>query len=161
LPEFISNTSPLPYLHQLEALPLLRKLTTVLMVPPAVVRELNVGAGRGVSVPDVSTLEWICLTAPFHEAPASLLVDLGPGESEVLALALERPGATAILDDRLARERAFEAGIPFTGTVGVFAERKTSWADPGSAAHVGTFDRTAFSTITTRTRPRVRRANEL
>jgi len=54
------------------------------------------------------------------------VTDLGPGETEVLALALEVPGAVAILDDGLARQAAKITGIPVIGTLGLLLEAKRS-----------------------------------
>lgn len=57
-----------------------------------------------------------------------LASDLGPGESEVLALALERPGATVILDDGTGRRCARLLGIPLMGTLGVLvAAKRRGW----------------------------------
>lgn len=41
--------------------------------------------------------------SPAGQSALPLISDLGVGESEVLMLALETPGATVILDDMLAR----------------------------------------------------------
>jgi hypothetical protein len=53
-----------------------------------------------------------------------LVTDLGPGESHVLALALEMPGAVVIVDDFLARRTAEALHIPLTGTLGVLLAAK-------------------------------------
>jgi predicted nucleic acid-binding protein len=55
-----------------------------------------------------------------------LAADLGSGEREVLSLAAERPGATAILDDALARRMARHLDIPCTGTLGVLLRAKAA-----------------------------------
>lgn len=54
--EFICNTSPLQYLHQLGLLDILPKLTGNVTVPPAVTGELQAGRSKGASVPDPATL---------------------------------------------------------------------------------------------------------
>ncbi len=41
------------------------------------------------------------------------------GEASAIALALETPGSTIILDDYKARKIAAQLGISFTGTIGV------------------------------------------
>jgi uncharacterized protein len=51
MPETISNTSPLLYLHQLGQLDLLRALYGRILVPVAVANELVEGGRRGHSVP--------------------------------------------------------------------------------------------------------------
>ena len=53
-----------------------------------------------------------------------LVTDLGPGETQVLALALESPDAIVILDDGLARQVAETIGIKLTGTLGILLDAK-------------------------------------
>ena len=53
-----------------------------------------------------------------------LTADFGPGEVEVLALALEEKGSLIIVDDRLAREFARVRGLRKTGTAGVLLRAK-------------------------------------
>ncbi|MCB0161647.1 MAG: DUF3368 domain-containing protein [Caldilineaceae bacterium] len=50
---------------------------------------------------------------------AELLIDLDPGEAEVLALALERKADLVILDERLGRGYARRLGLALTGVLGV------------------------------------------
>ena len=103
LREVICDTSPLLYLHQIMQLELLRELSSGVVVPPAVVFELGEGLAIGVDVPDPNGLDWIVVQTPTGTSALSLVTDLGRGETEVLALALERDDAVAVLDDRLAR----------------------------------------------------------
>ena len=51
---------------------------------------------------------------------------MGPGETEVLALALELPDSVAILDDALGRVVAEKLGIRFTGTLGLLLDARKS-----------------------------------
>ena len=53
-----------------------------------------------------------------------MVTNLGPGEAEVLMLALESPGAVVILDDGLARDIARAHRLPLKGTLGVLIEAK-------------------------------------
>jgi uncharacterized protein len=124
LRELVCDTSPLQYLHQLGRLDLLPKLANKVIVPPAVVRELAVGkaAGHDVPVPDV--LDWIEISHPVAESAQRLIGDLGPGETEVLMLALERPHVIAVVDDKLARWVAERLRIRFTGTLGILLDAK-------------------------------------
>ena len=57
--------------------------------------------------------EVICDTSP-----------LGPGETEVLMLALELPEAVAVLDDALARQVAETLNLSLTGTLGLLIDAK-------------------------------------
>jgi predicted nucleic acid-binding protein len=125
LPEVISNTSPLQYLHQIGLLDLLPLLVGRITVPEAVVEELEAGHALGYDLPDVSSLEWVTVRAPAG-LPRVFSPDLGRGETEVLRLALESPAGDVILilDDMKAREAARRFGLKFTGTLGVLLEAK-------------------------------------
>ncbi|MBI5649279.1 MAG: hypothetical protein HZC40_02350 [Chloroflexi bacterium] len=57
--DVICNTSPIQYLHQLELLHVLPALVTQVIVPPAVIEELNVGRAAGVNLPDLTKLDWV------------------------------------------------------------------------------------------------------
>jgi predicted nucleic acid-binding protein len=57
-------------------------------------------------------------------AVVTLITDLGAGEAQVLALALEVPGSLVLLDDRLARAVARMRNIRLTGTAGVLLKAK-------------------------------------
>ena len=48
-----------------------------------------------------------------------LVISLGKGEKEVLALGLESPNHLLILDDLVARRYADAANLNFTGTLGI------------------------------------------
>ena len=122
--EVICDTSPLQYLHQLGLLHLLPALVGGIVVPPAVLQELAVGWVHGVSLPDPMDLAWVTVRSPPSIAALPLVTDLGPGETEVLALALEATDAVVILDDALARRVAATLGIRLRGTLGVLLDAK-------------------------------------
>lgn len=125
MPEVISNTSPLQYLHQVGLLDLLPQLVGRVTLPQAVVDELEAGRGLGYDLPDVASLGWVSVRAPA--GPLRVFSpDLGRGETDVLRLALEAPAGdvTLILDDMRAREAAGRLGLKFTGTLGVLLEAK-------------------------------------
>jgi uncharacterized protein len=121
--EAVCDTSPLQYLYQLDLLDLLPTLVSRVVVPPAVREELSVGRSLGLRVPAVERLAWIAVRRPISYQAIPLVHDLGPGETEVL-LALESPGAIAILDDALARRVAGNLEIPHTGTLGILLDAK-------------------------------------
>jgi len=124
LSEVICNTSPLQYLYQLGMLHVFQALAGRIIVPPAVVHELAVGRAQGVSLPDPTVLEWITVRPPASTAVLPLVMDLGPGETEVLALALESTDAIVILDDALARQMATALAIRFRGSLGLLLDAK-------------------------------------
>ncbi len=55
-----------------------------------------------------------------------MVMDLGRGEAEVIALGLENPDSRLILDDTLGRRIARLQNLQFTGTVGVIVKAKQS-----------------------------------
>ena len=55
---------------------------------------------------------------------AGLPVDLGPGEREAIALALETAADLVVLDDQAGRRLARARGLQVTGTVGVLVEAR-------------------------------------
>jgi uncharacterized protein len=120
----ISNTSPLFYLHRLRHLNLLQKLYQQIIVPEAVVDELNAGRDLGEDVPNVEDYDWIEVRPVRAPELVRLITDLGAGEAQVLTLAIEEPGSLVILDDRLAREVARMRNIRITGTAGVILKAK-------------------------------------
>lgn len=124
MPEVFCNTSPLQYLHQLRLLHILPALIGHIVVPPAVQEELAVGRAAGVDLPDLQSLDWLTLRQPASEAALPLITDLGPGEAEVLLLALESHDAIVILDDLLARRVAQAMEIRLTGTLGLLLDAK-------------------------------------
>jgi predicted nucleic acid-binding protein len=122
LTEIICNTSPLQYLHQIGQLPILSALAGRITVPSAVVHELATGLALGVDVPRVEQIDWITVRVPQSSRVLGLVQDLDPGETAVLALALESTAAKVILDDAQARRVAQVLGIPLIGTLGLLQE---------------------------------------
>jgi len=122
--EVISNTSPLQYLHQLDLLDLLPTLYSEVLVPYAVVREIEAGRSLGVALPVLETLPWLRVQEVANAALLPVLSDLGAGEREVLALALEQSNPLVILDDSFARRFARRLELPLTGTLGLLLRGK-------------------------------------
>ena len=125
MPEVISNTSPLFYLHQIGQLNLLQKLYSSIKTPNAVYQELQAGKAQGISIPNIQDLEWINIAAPKTEYVPNV-IDLGAGEAEVIALGIENPNSLLILDDALGRRIARLYNLKFTGTLGVLIRSKES-----------------------------------
>lgn len=97
-----------------------------MVVPPAVIEELAVGRALGIRLPNPTTLDWVSIRQPQSQRCLTLITDLGPGEREALALALESTGATVVLDDGFARRVAKTLGISVIGVLGVLLNAKES-----------------------------------
>lgn len=124
MPDVICNTSPIQYLYQLGQLDLLPRITQPIIVPTAVVTELELGRVQGVELPDVTALDGFEVRAPRHPLSMALATDLGPGETEVLMLGLELDDPLLILDDGLARRVAQSRGLAIRGTLGTLLDAK-------------------------------------
>lgn len=125
MPDAITNTSPLLYLYRVNVIEWLPQLFGEIWTPNAVVEELKEGQRRGYDVPTATNYDWLKIKAP-HSVPFEwLTLDLGKGELETMALALENTERIVILDDALARRIAQAAGITVWGTLRVLLEVKS------------------------------------
>ena len=120
----IVNTSPIFYLHRLGLLEILNKLYGDITIPEAVRNELEKGYAQGEDVPQLEDYPWIQIMNVGMPEYLNLIVDLGLGESEVLAIATNHPSALVILDDKLARRIAEMQEFRLTGTAGVLLRAK-------------------------------------
>jgi predicted nucleic acid-binding protein len=125
VPEALGDTSPLLYLHRIQALNWLPRLFSGVWVPSAVLRELQQGRQRGYDVPDLGDYGWLRVAEPCFVPSEWLALDLGTGELAVLALALESPDRVVLLDDGLARRIAHASGLTVWGTLRVLIEAKS------------------------------------
>ncbi len=125
MPEAITNTSPLIYLHRVQALEWLPRLFEEIWTPQAVVDELSEGVRRRADSPDPSEVPWLQVVEPTSPPSEWLSSDLGPGELAAIALAIEHPTRVLIVDDGLARRTARSAGLEVWGTLRVVLEAKS------------------------------------
>ena len=121
MPNVICNTSPLQYLHQIGLLNLIPELYGhgQILIPQAVVDEINAGRHSNKNLPTLTDLSWAIISPPVRSPTVSYRTNLGTGEKHVIGLGLNTPDALLIMDDRVARRCAFEAGLDVTGTVGL------------------------------------------
>ncbi len=123
MPGAIADSSVVMNLGGIGRLELLRDFHRPLFVTPAVVREV-VEEGRGK--PGAAELEaaieegWITVKEPNDEAlVATLMMDLGDGEAECIALAVEMSDKLVLVDDDEARSRARALNLRRAGVLGV------------------------------------------
>jgi predicted nucleic acid-binding protein len=121
----VSDTSPLNYLLLIGCIDILPRLYTNIRIPHEVLLELSSPAAP----PIVS--DWIANRPSWLEAtpPTPLLspqipalpipVNLDPGETAAIHLALAEPGSLLLIDEAAGREYATKLGIANTGTLGV------------------------------------------
>lgn len=121
----IVDTSPLFYLHKLGYFYLFEKLYDEIIIPYAVVLELEEGGRVGEDVPKIGDYNWIKVKSVTIPAFIKMIPDLGQGESEVLALASEEVDPLIIIDDSLARKIAKLQAFKLTGTAGILLRAKS------------------------------------
>ena len=123
----VSDTSVLNYLARLGRSALLRDQFGHVVVPEAVLTELDSrpdlpGAG---CVRQAVAEGWMEIAAPENVAMVTLLrEDLGFGESQAIVLAMEQAATCVLIDEAEGRQRATALGIPVVGTVGVLLRGK-------------------------------------
>ena len=115
----VVNASPLILLARIDRLDLLTSLAKLLVLPEAVIREIQAGSHRDETADRVKSLPSVLQVADRPLPDRIRLWDLGAGESQVLAHGLERPGAEVVLDDLAARRCARSLSLSMIGTLGV------------------------------------------
>src|SRR5947209_4499021 len=94
----IVNTTPIVALSLVDNLDLLRQLYGEVLIPPAVMAEVQAGGQRAVGVRQLQGANWVRVTPLQDPRRADLLYDLDRGEAEVIALAQELTAALVIID---------------------------------------------------------------
>lgn len=110
----ISDTSCFIILSKIGELTLLKSLFGQIITTPEIAREF------GEDLPD-----WVIIHQvkdPYRQQLLEMQID--KGESSAIALALELPNSTIILDDYKARKIAERLGIKITGTIGIIIKAK-------------------------------------
>ena len=138
MPKAITNTSPLLYLYRIGKVGIFPQVFEDILMAPAVVAEFAEGRAKGYDVPNPQNYGWLRIISPQFVPSEWLASDLGRGELETMALALEHPGRVVILDDALARRVAQAAGLEVWGTLRVLLEAKQQGLIPQMAPIVET-----------------------
>lgn len=88
--------------------------------PPAVWREVVDQGGNRPGAVMIRAAKWITVQ-PVRDGDYVRLLNgtLGEGESEAIALAVERKAAVLLLDDKAARRAASQLKLSMLGTVGI------------------------------------------
>jgi predicted nucleic acid-binding protein len=123
--KIVCNTSPLILLSKIHRLDTLIRLYSELMIPKAVADEI--GTKPSKENDQVQTLlkkGKLQLRQVSVKILAELPIDLGRGEREAIALAIDSGADLVILDDQQGRLVSRDRGLSVTGTVGVLIEAK-------------------------------------
>lgn len=107
----ISDASCLIVLQKIGALELLRQTYGEITTTPEIEREVEFHLPR-----------WVLVKSANQTLQMPTGID--SGEASAIALALEIPDSTIIIDDRAARNYAKRLGLHVTGTLGVIVKAK-------------------------------------
>ena len=109
----VSNSACLIALERIEQLNLLPQVYPSIWIPQAVKREIGF------------LTDWLQVQTVQNQALVSTLrTQVGAGESEAIALALEIKNVPVLLDDKKARRIAEQLNLQVTGTVGLLLKAK-------------------------------------
>ncbi len=110
----VSDTTPLNYLILLGHTEVLPRLFGKLLIPPAVIREMqHAKTPRAVFAWTTQLPAWVEIRAPVSD----MNLQPGAGKNEAISLAAELPGSALLVDDRKARVEAEVRGILTIGTI--------------------------------------------
>ena len=121
----VSNSSPLINLARVGRMDILRQLYGKVVIPEAVWNEVVVQEAGQPGADEVREAPWIVKRSVRNrELVLALRQELGAGEAEAIALALEIKAQLLLMDEHLGRETAHHLGLRYTGIVGVLIEAK-------------------------------------
>ena len=119
----VSDTSPLHYLVECEAIEVLPPLFGEVLIPPTVYRELqHENTPSAVRAWAEALPGWVKVQVPTV-IDRSLNVD--EGEREVICLAREVKAMAILIDDRKGRFQAVRCGLRVAGTIGILEAAAT------------------------------------
>lgn len=123
--KIVCNTSPLILLAKVHRLEILAQLYDEVIIPVSVLDEVEARPGE-----EARQVRVLLQSQNFRLRKAAkrtldrLLLDLGVGEREAIALASEITADLVILDDQQGRRVAREKGLSVTGTLGILIEAR-------------------------------------
>jgi len=134
MPDVIVNASPLIFLGNAGRLELLRSLGEHILVPESVHREVTTSEHSDRAASEVRIATWLTPVVVASVPQTIHAWDLGPGESEVIALGLERRNARMVIDDLAGRKCAAAHELDVIGTLGVViaAYKRKEIEDPAA-----------------------------
>ena len=122
----VSDTSPITNLAAVGRLDLLHQPYGSLKIPQAVSEEVAANGAEQRGFSQVQTSSWIETRAVTnHALVTALMLELHPGESEAIALAIELQANLLLMDERNGRRVATRFGLKYVGLLGVLIEAKS------------------------------------
>ena len=120
----IADSSPLIGLARIEHLGLLPQLARRIGVPRAVWTEVTSARTDAPGASEVAAQTWIEVLEADWQVVAPLLIMVGQGEAEAIALAQRESSSILLLDDLRARKLADRLGLRRMGTVALLGQAK-------------------------------------
>lgn len=120
----VADSSPLIGLAKIHLLEILPKLSSCILIPPAVWEEVTI---KGNDSPDTSAIRqatWLKVQIPAAKMIEPLEILIDRGEAEAIALAIQSEGSLLLLDDARARRVVKRLKIRMIGTVGLLRRAK-------------------------------------
>jgi predicted nucleic acid-binding protein len=130
----ISDTSCFIILSKIGELDLLHKLYGQIITTSDIAEEF------GETLPNWVVIEKV--SDKYRQRILEMQID--KGESSAIALALEVPNCTLILDDFKARKIAQNLGLSFTGTIGIIIKAKLNGTIPSIKPYLEKIKETNF-----------------
>ncbi|MCY7410979.1 MAG: hypothetical protein LH473_11955 [Chitinophagales bacterium] len=108
----VSDTSPLRALLKIQHLHLLPSRYQNILVPHAVMKELNLFFGGGKDLSQILNSLWVEIGIIKNKNEVELLLnDLDPGEAEAIVLAKENNASLILIDEASGRSKAQSFGL--------------------------------------------------
>jgi predicted nucleic acid-binding protein len=121
----VCNISPLLLLAKIDQLELLTGLYDAVLVPKSVLNEIESKLDKAtMAIRERVRNQAFKIREADPQALVTIPADLGSGEREAIALALETHAQLVILDDEQGRRIAREQSLAVTGTIGVIIEAR-------------------------------------
>jgi predicted nucleic acid-binding protein len=120
------NASPVIILARAGYFELLPQIFDPIVVPQAVVDEINAGSAFDPAISALAHADWLKVVDLTPIVSPIATWRLGGGETEVLEYGRRNSGVVAVLDDKAARRAAAFFGVPVIGTLGVLAAAVSS-----------------------------------
>ena len=140
----VADTSPIHYLIQLGEADLLPILYGQVLLPDAVIRELQHPKASATVKRWLADLPaWISVQPPIPD-PDPYLAFLDPGEREAIQIAEEHRPSLLLLDEKRGGREAARRNLPFTGTLGVLAAADKIGRVDGIQAYARLISETSF-----------------
>ncbi len=120
----IADSSPLIGLARIGHLSLLPRLARRIVAPRSVWDEVTAARADAPGAADVAAQPWIEVLEADPPDVAPLLILVGRGEAEAIALAQREPAAVLLMDDLRARKLAERLGLRRMGTVALLGQAR-------------------------------------